>query len=87
MPDQEQADKVEKRCLFGIIDLESCKSQGNSIQQLLIADLNSHHGGIYGTYVTTHRISARTLAQVQKVCRMRFSRMLSWLVREDGERT
>jgi hypothetical protein len=72
MTDQEQSDKVEKRCLFGIVDLESCKSQRNSIEQLLIADLNSHQGGIYGTYVTTHRISARTLAQVQKVCRRDF---------------
>src|ERR1700734_2027716 len=69
MPDQKQSDEIEKRFLFGIIDLESFKPQRNSIEQLLIGDANSHQGGIYGTYVTTHRISGRTLAQFQKVCR------------------
>ena len=72
MPDQEQPDEIEKCLLFDLIDLKSFKPQGNSIEQFLIADTNSYQGGIYGTYVTTHRISARTLAQVQKVCR-RFS--------------
>ena len=74
MSDQEQSDKVEKCLLFGVIDLQSFKPQRNRIEQFLIADTNSHQGGIYGTYVTTHRISARTLAQVQKVCRPDFRR-------------
>ena len=84
VPDQEQADKVEKRFLFGIVDLKSFEPQRDSIEQFLIADPNSNQRGIYGAYVTTHRISARTLAQVQKVCRMRFSPTLFCLGREDG---
>jgi hypothetical protein len=62
MPDQEQPDKVKKRFLFGIIDFKSFKPQSNCIEQFLIADPNSHQRGIYGTYVTTHRISGRSLA-------------------------
>jgi hypothetical protein len=65
MPDQQQPDKVEKRILFGITDLKSFKPQRNGIEQFLIADTNSHQGGIYGTNVTTHRISARTLAHLR----------------------
>src|ERR1700730_17550244 len=65
MPDQEQPDEIEKCLVFDLIDLKSFKPQGNSIEQFLIADTNSHQGSIYGAYVTTHRISARILAQVQ----------------------
>jgi hypothetical protein len=74
MPDQQQPDKVKKRILLGITDFKSFEPQCNSIEQFLVADPNSHQGRIYGTYVTTHRISARTLAHVEKVCRPVFQR-------------
>jgi hypothetical protein len=72
--DQEQPDKIEKISLFGIVDLKSFKPQRYRIEQFLIADPNSNKRGIYGTYVTTHRISARSLAQVEEVCRPDFQR-------------
>src|ERR1700722_4648128 len=72
MPNQEQPDKIEKRLFFGVIDLQSLKPQRYSIEQFLIADTKADQRGIYGTYVTTHGISARTLAQIQKVCRPDF---------------
>ena len=69
MPDQQQTDEVKKRVLFGVTDFKRFEPYRNSVEQFLIADPGSHQWGIYGTYVTTHRISARTLAHVRKVCR------------------
>ena len=72
MPDQEQADKIEQCRLFGIIHFERFESRRDCLEHLLIIERNSHKGGINGTDVTTHKIGARTLTQVGKVCRHDF---------------
>src|SRR5271166_2487026 len=74
MPDQEQADKVEQCRLFGIIHFERFESPRDCLEHLLITERNSHKWGINGTDVTTHKIGARTLTQVGKVCRHDFRR-------------
>src|SRR5271166_3440128 len=72
MPDQEQADKVEQCRLFRIIHFERFESPRDCLEHLLITERNSHKGRVNGTNVTTHKIGARTLTQVGKVCRMIF---------------